>query len=89
VRQRLIEEGVEASRISIVAAGRTQRVATCTAPDCTSQNRRAITLVFASGTRARLGLAGPATADASTSTELTPTKSVQTPPLAQQAGVTR
>jgi outer membrane protein OmpA-like peptidoglycan-associated protein len=89
VRQRLIEEGVEASRVSIVAAGRTQRVATCTAPDCTSQNRRAVTLVFASGTRARLGLAGPATADASTTPEPTPTKSVQTPPLAQQAGVTR
>jgi outer membrane protein OmpA-like peptidoglycan-associated protein len=89
VRQRLIEEGVEASRISIVAAGRTQRVATCTAPDCTSQNRRAVTLAFASGTRARLGLAGPATADASTTPEPTPTKSVQTPPLAQQAGVTR
>ena len=89
VRQRLIEEGVEASRISIVAAGRTQRVATCTAPDCTSQNRRAVTLVFASGTRARLGLAGPATADASSTPEPTPTKAVQTPPLAQQAGVTR
>jgi outer membrane protein OmpA-like peptidoglycan-associated protein len=89
VRQRLIEEGVEASRISIVAAGRTQRVATCTAPDCTSQNRRAVTLVFASGTRARLGLAGPATADASSTPEPAPTKAGQTPPLAQQAGVTR
>jgi outer membrane protein OmpA-like peptidoglycan-associated protein len=96
VRQRLIEEGVEASRVSIVAAGRTQRVATCASPDCTSQNRRAVTLVFASGTRARLGLAGPATADASTDrpAELSPTRTVGVPPVLQpvepqQVGVTR
>ncbi len=88
VRQRLIEEGVEASRVSAVGAGRTQRVATCASADCTSQNRRAVTLVFASGTRARLGLAGPATADAS------PAKTVEMPsallPVGpQQVGVTR
>lgn len=96
VRQRLLEEGVEASRVSIVAAGRTQRVATCASPDCTSQNRRAVTLVFASGTRARLGLAGPATADASARrpAELSPAKTVDMPPVPppvgpQQVGVTR
>jgi outer membrane protein OmpA-like peptidoglycan-associated protein len=96
VRQRLIEEGVEASRVSIVAAGRRQRVATCASPDCASQNRRAVTLVFASGTRARLGLAGPAAADASTdrSAELSPATTVGVPPVPQpvgpqQVGVTR
>ncbi len=88
VRQRLIEEGVEASRVSVVAAGRTQRVATCTAPDCSSQNRRAVTLVFAGGTRARLGLAGPATADASSDRAPTPSpvRAVETPPVSQQVG---
>ncbi len=91
VRQRLIEEGVEASRVAVVAAGRTLRVATCTSPDCSSQNRRAVTLVFASGTRARLGLAGPATADASTgrAPALPPAKAVETPSVPQQVGVTR
>ena len=91
VRQRLIEEGVEAGRVSAVAAGRAQRVATCAAPDCSSQNRRAVTLVFASGTRARLGLAGPATADASTDrpAALVPAKAVEAPAVQQRVGVTR
>ena len=91
VRQRLIEEGVEASRISVVAAGSTQRVATCSAPDCSSQNRRAVTLVFANGTRARLGLAGPATADASTATgaSVSAPVAVDAPAVPQQVGVTR
>lgn len=93
VRQRLIEEGVEASRISVVAAGRSQRLATCAASDCSSQNRRAVTLVFASGTRARLGLAGPATAEASPAAALapgiSPAKAVDISPAAQPAGVTR
>jgi outer membrane protein OmpA-like peptidoglycan-associated protein len=92
VRQRLVEDGVEASRISIVAAGSTQRVATCSAPDCSPQNRRAVTLVFANGTRARLGLAGPATADASTVTSApasAPTKAVDAPAVPPQVGVTR
>lgn len=91
VRQRLIEEGVEASRISVVAAGSTQRVATCSQPDCSSQNRRAVTLVFANGTRARLGLAGPATADASTDRAPAPAtaKALDAPAVPQQVGVTR
>lgn len=91
VRQRLIEEGVEAARVSVVAAGRTQRVATCTAPDCSPQNRRAVTLVFASGTRAHLGLAEPATADASSGrpAALVPAKAVETPAVPQRVGVTR
>jgi peptidoglycan-associated lipoprotein len=56
VRERLVEEGVEASRLAVVALGRRQPVATCQDPDCRAQNRRAVTLVFASGTRERLGL---------------------------------
>ena len=90
VRQRLIEEGVEASRVSVVGSGRTQPVVSCTAPDCSSQNRRAVTLVFASGTRARLGLAGPSTADASTgAAALAPATAIETMPGPQQVGVTR
>lgn len=56
VRRRLIEEGVDPSRITVVPLGRSVRVATCADTDCRSQNRRAVTLVFASGTRERLGL---------------------------------
>lgn len=56
VRQRLIEEGVEPSRIAIVPLGRSVRIATCADTDCRAQNRRAVTLVFATGTRERLGL---------------------------------
>ncbi len=63
VRRRLVEEGVEASRLAVVAWGRTQRIATCPEPDCGSQNRRAVTLVFASGTSERLGLSGVANAE--------------------------
>jgi peptidoglycan-associated lipoprotein len=60
VRQRLIEEGVEPSRLAVVPLGRSLRVATCADTDCRAQNRRAVTLVFATGTRERLGLnAGP------------------------------
>jgi outer membrane protein OmpA-like peptidoglycan-associated protein len=56
VRERLIEEGVDPSRLTVVPLGRSVRVATCADTDCRSQNRRAVTLVFASGTRERLGL---------------------------------
>lgn len=56
VRQRLIEEGVEPNRLAVVPLGRSVRVATCADTDCRAQNRRAVTLVFATGTRDRLGL---------------------------------
>jgi len=56
VRERLIEEGVEPSRLAVVPLGRSLRVATCADTDCRAQNRRAVTLVFATGTRQRLGL---------------------------------
>lgn len=57
VRRRLVEDGVDASRLAIVAQGRTQRIAICPEGSCAAQNRRVVTLVFASGTRERLGLA--------------------------------
>jgi peptidoglycan-associated lipoprotein len=45
VQQRLVEEGVDAARITVVAFGRDRPVATCQAPECTAQNRRVITRV--------------------------------------------
>jgi len=56
VRRRLVEEGVDAGRLAIVALGRTQPIATCKSRVCSAQNRRVVTLVFASGTRERLGM---------------------------------
>jgi len=56
VRVRLIEEGVEGARLAVVAFGRSEPIAPCSEPLCAAQNRRVVTLVFASGTRARLGL---------------------------------
>ena len=55
VRDRLIQEGVEPSRLAVVPLGRSIPVATCADTDCRAQNRRAVTLVFATGTRERLG----------------------------------
>jgi peptidoglycan-associated lipoprotein len=45
VQERLVEEGIEPSRISIVAFGRDRPVATCDAPECAAQNRRVITRI--------------------------------------------
>jgi len=56
VRQRLVEEGVAAYRLEILARGRTRRVAVCPAAECRAQNRRAVTIVFVGGTHRRLGL---------------------------------
>ena len=47
VRRRLIESGVAAERIQAVAYGRERLIAECTAPSCTAQNRRAVTVVGA------------------------------------------
>lgn len=68
VRDRLIQEGVEPSRLAVIPLGRSIPVATCADSDCRAQNRRAVTLVFATGTRERLGLVGsraPRAAEAS------------------------
>ena len=43
VRERLIAEGVAASRIRVNPQGRDKPVATCTDAACTAQNRRAVT----------------------------------------------
>jgi peptidoglycan-associated lipoprotein len=73
VRDRLILEGVEPSRIAVVPLGRSIPVATCADADCRAQNRRAVTLVFATGTRERLGLvAGRAPRAAEASLQVPP-----------------
>jgi len=64
VRRQLVAEGVDASRLAVVAQGRRERIAVCSEADCLAQNRRAVTLVFASGTCERLGLAAPASVQA-------------------------
>jgi outer membrane protein OmpA-like peptidoglycan-associated protein len=45
VRRRLIESGVAAQRIFIVAYGRDRLIAECTAPGCSAQNRRVVTVL--------------------------------------------
>lgn len=42
VRERLVEDGIAAERITLAAAGRDQRVAVCPQPECTAQNRRVV-----------------------------------------------
>jgi outer membrane protein OmpA-like peptidoglycan-associated protein len=86
VRQRLIEEGVEPDRLAVVPLGRSVRVATCADTDCRAQNRRAVTLVFATGTRDRLGLNAGAPRAAAVSFAPGNTAPAAT---GQQVGVTR
>jgi outer membrane protein OmpA-like peptidoglycan-associated protein len=47
VRRRLIEGGVVPARIRTVAYGRERLIAECSEPNCTAQNRRAVTVVGA------------------------------------------
>jgi peptidoglycan-associated lipoprotein len=93
VRQRLIDEGIEPSRLAVVPLGRSVRVAMCADPDCRAQNRRVVTLVFATGTRERLGLVRGGAPRAATVASSTPppvvTKAVDLPAAAQPVGVTR
>jgi outer membrane protein OmpA-like peptidoglycan-associated protein len=93
VRRRLVEEGVEAGRLAIVAQGRMQRVATCAGGGCAAQNRRAVTLVFANGTRERLGLTAPAPlptlVEPQAQAAMPVTQTVNTPPTAERVGVAR
>ena len=64
VHERLVEEGVDPSRVSIVAFGRDRPVATCQAPECAAQNRRVIVRVGAlpEHESARSGVQQPALA---------------------------
>jgi peptidoglycan-associated lipoprotein len=94
VRQRLIEEGVEPHRLAVVPLGRSVRLATCADTDCRAQNRRVVTLVFATGTRERLGLVGrpPRAAALASPTPVAqmPAASTEVPQAAaHQAGMTR
>lgn len=45
VRDRLVEEGVSAERITIQVFGRDRPVATCGSPECAAQNRRVVTRI--------------------------------------------
>ncbi len=92
VRRRLVEEGVEASRLAIVAQGRTQRIAICGGLECAAQNRRVVTLVFASGTRERLGLTAPTPLQAVDEPQAQvsePAETIETPAAAERVGVAR
>jgi peptidoglycan-associated lipoprotein len=92
VRERLIAEGVEPNRIAVVPLGRSVRVATCSDTDCRAQNRRAVTLVFATGTRERLGLVGATplpTAFAPAAAGASVAGSPATASVSQAVGVTR
>ncbi len=46
VRNRLIDEGVPASRLHYLGKGRQERIAVCGGPACEAQNRRAVTIVL-------------------------------------------
>ena len=46
VRERLIEAGIAASRLTVVGKGRSDRIAACDSPLCAAQNRRAVMLLF-------------------------------------------
>lgn len=91
VRQRLVEEGVAAFRLEILARGRTRRVAVCQAAECRAQNRRAVTIVFISGTHKRLGLS--AAPNASNSHEkqqiVGPVQPVSTTGVPERVGLPR
>jgi peptidoglycan-associated lipoprotein len=91
VRQRLIEEGVDASRVAVVPLGRTERLASCEEPDCRAQNRRSVTLVFASGTRGRLNLTDAPQAQLvdRPAAALVAPRAAEIPTGAPPAGVTR
>ena len=91
VRRGLVAAGVEPARVAIVAWGRTHRVAVCSDTDCPSQNRRAVTLVFARGAQARLGLNLPESVDLPSpgATSLAPAPGGQAPATPERIGVTR
>ena len=94
VRDRLIQEGVEPSRLAVVPLGRSIPVATCADTDCRAQNRRAVTLVFATGTRDRLGLVVGGPRAPPRSSNRRPQRSdlpkpVEFPGEAERVGVTR
>lgn len=91
VRQRLVAEGVDSSRLAIVAMGRADPVATCSESACAAQNRRVVTLVFAPGTRERLGLVPIESAEASEPLPpgTAPSAAEPAPPAAKPVGLTR
>jgi outer membrane protein OmpA-like peptidoglycan-associated protein len=91
VRQGLVAEGIDPSRLAIVAWGRAHRLALCSDIDCPSQNRRAVTLVFARGAQARLGLNLPDKGQLPPpgATSLAPIPGSTAPAISEPIGVTR
>ena len=59
VRERLIAEGIDASRITLEVHGRQRPVALCSDGECAAQNRRVVTSL--KGTRAATGAIEPRT----------------------------
>lgn len=66
VRDRLIAEGVEATRITLAVYGRQQPVALCDDGECAAQNRRVVTVLR--NARSATGTIGPRPGPASNST---------------------
>lgn len=62
VQDRLIEEGVPADRLSLVAHGRRDPVADCPGAECAAQNRRVVTVLKGQGRDLGLRGRGPALA---------------------------
>jgi peptidoglycan-associated lipoprotein len=63
VRERLLEEGIAADRVTVLAFGRDRPVATCNSPECAVQNRRVVTRIgflTAPDSVARRGIEAPA-----------------------------
>jgi peptidoglycan-associated lipoprotein len=90
VRRALIGEGVGPERLAVVAWGRTRPIALCSDGSCAGQNRRVVTLVFARGAYARLGLkpdAGDLPPPGATS--LAPDQGTTPAAMPERVGVTR
>ena len=51
VRDRLLEEGIVAERLQILAMGRRDPIADCREPACGAQNRRVVVHVMTTDTR--------------------------------------
>lgn len=92
VRLRLVQEGVEPSRLAVVGFGRAERISVCADPGCAAQNRRAVTTVFAAGTRSRLGLEAPVQSPdvvGAAAPQAAPVGEPAAPPAAERVGVAR
>ena len=60
VKARLVADGVDPSRITVVVRGRSDRVAVCPEAMCAAHNRRVVTVVQGGPGTERVGAGGPA-----------------------------